>query len=215
MWTKRFDNFAKVAWVGLLAFGVALYAYNSRRARTLDSPPRFRGLTQEETVKARSGGQVIGDPSVDEADIVVFSRYTCSFSQELLLRLESMEGEDDRRPTLRIRHLVHPMDSASYRAALGMVCADSYGRAREFHSALLQDTSQKRVTDLISIAAGMGIDDLRGFGVCLGSDGAATSVLADFEHGMELGITGVPALIAGDRLMIGGLRDAEIRELFR
>ncbi|MCY3545485.1 MAG: thioredoxin domain-containing protein [Gemmatimonadetes bacterium] len=210
MWTKRLNRFAKLAWVGLLAVGVALYAAHQRR--NLDASPHFRELTQEQAVQAWSGGQVIGD---GEAKLVVFSRYTCPFSRALLVRLDGLEVIDDRRPTFRIRHLVHPTDSVAYRAALGVVCADSYGRAREFHSALLQDASQAQMVDLVAIADGTDIDDLAGFRACLTSDEAAASVRADFEHGMELGITGVPALVAGERLVTGSVPEAEIKELLR
>ena len=107
------------------------------------------------------------------------------------------------------------MDSVSYRAALGTVCADSYGRAREFHSALLRDGSEKQVSDLVATADGVGIGDSPGFRACLSSDEAATLVGVDFRHGMELGITGVPTVVVGDRLVMGSLPEAEIRELLR
>lgn len=210
MWKKRLNTFAKLAWVGLLAGAVVFYA--SQQRRSLDSPPRFRGLTHEEAAKAHAGGQVLGDA---EADVVVFSRYTCPFSQALFFRLDSLALGGDRKPTVRIRHLVHPMDSVSYRAALGMVCADLDGRAREYHSALLRDTSQKHVGDLVSIAEATGISDLLSFRACLAGEGAARSVDADLKHGLELGIPGVPALVAGSRLVVGSVSDAELREWLR
>ena len=71
------------------------------------------------------------------------------------------------------------------------------------------------MVDLVAMADGVGVDDLLGFRACLASDEAAASVHADFEHGMELGITGVPALIAGDRLVMGSVPEAEIKELLR
>ena len=57
--------------------------------------------------------------------------------------------------------------------------------------------------------------DLPGFRACLSSNEAATSVAADFKDGMELGITGVPAMVVGDRLVRGNLPESEIRELLR
>ena len=150
-----------------------------------------------------------------EADIVVFSRYSCRFSRVLLATLGELDLGEGRRPTVRIRHLVLPMDSVSYRAALGTVCAGSYGAAREFHSALLQDGSLKRASDLVAIADGIGMGDLPGFRACLSSDEAVTSVSADFRDGMELGITGVPAMVVGNRLVRGNLSETEIRGLLR
>ena len=210
MWTKHLNNVAKLAWVGLLVGGVALYAYQQRRS--FDSPPSFRDLSEGDAEKAWAGGQAIGG---GEADIVVFSRYTCPYSQELLVRLGGLELGDGRPPTIRIRHLVHPMDSASHRAALGMVCADLHDLASEFHGALLQDASEKQFGDLIAVAERIGIADLLRFGACLGSDEAAKSVRADFQDGMELGITGVPALIARGRLVVGSVTDDEVREWLR
>lgn len=55
----------------------------------------------------------------------------------------------------------------------------------------------------------------RVLGPALASDEAVASIRADFEHGMELGITGVPALIAGDQLVMGSVPEAEIKELLR
>ncbi len=210
MWKKRVNTFAKLAWIGLLAGGVVFYASQQRRG--VDSPPRFRGLTPEEAAKAQAGGQVLGNA---EANVVVFSRYTCPFSQALFFRLDSLTLDGDRQLTVRIRHLVHPMDSVSYRAALGMVCADLYDRAWEYHSALLRDTSQKHVGDLVAIAEATGIGDLPRFQACLASDGAARSVEADLKDGLELGIPGVPALVAGHRLVVGSASDAELREWLR
>ena len=212
MWAERLNILAKLTWVVFLSVCVGLYAYQQRRNR--DVQQHFRTLTDEETDKAWSGGQVVGD---GDPDILVFSRYSCRFSQALLVRLGSLGLGEGRRPTIRLRHLVHPMDSVSYRAALGTVCADSYGRirAREFHSALLRDGSEKRVSDLVTIADGIGISDSLGFRACLASDEAARSVSADFRDGMELGITAVPAMVVANRLVMGSLPEVEIRELLR
>ena len=51
--------------------------------------------------------------------------------------------------------------------------------------------------------------------MALSSNEAATSVAADFKDGMELGITGVPAMVVGDRLVRGNLPESEIGELLR
>lgn len=211
MWAKRFNALTKLTWVALLAVCVSLFAYQQRRDAVAPQP-HFRSLSPEETEMAWSGGQVVGG---GEPDVVVFSRYSCRFSQVLLATIGNLDMGEGGRPTVRIRHLVLPMDSVSYRAALGTVCADSYGAAQEFHSALLQDGSLKRVSDLVAIADGIGMADLPGFRACLSSDEAAMSVGADFQDGMELGITGVPAIVVGDRLVRGNLPEAEIRELLR
>lgn len=213
MWKKRLNTAAKLAWVGLLAGGVAYFAAQQRG--TPDAPPRFRTLTPDEAARAWEGGQVLGHAEDTEADVVVFSRYTCPFSQALFFRLDSLALGGDRQPTVRIRHLVHPMDSVSYRAALGMVCADLQGRSGEFHDALLRDTSQKHVGDLVSIAARTGIGDLPSFQTCLASEEAVGSVDTDLQDGLELGITGVPALVAGDRLVVGSVSETELREWLR
>jgi len=38
---------------------------------------------------------------------------------------------------------------------------------------------------------------------------------AAFGHGMGLGTTGVPTLVTGDRLVMGNVPEAEIKELLR
>lgn len=210
MWTKRLNRLAKCTWVALLFVSVALYTYQPPEES--DTQLHVRRLTEEEAAIAWSGGQVLGD---GEPDVVVFSRYSCRFSQALLVRLSSFDLDEGHRPTILLRHFVHPTDSVSYRAALGTVCAESYGRTREFHSALLRDGSEREFSDLVSIADRIGIGDSLGFRACLLSDATAAAVAVDFRHGMELGVTGVPTVVAGDRLVEGSLPVAEIRELLR
>ena len=53
-------------------------------------------------------------------------------------------------------------------------------------------------------AAGLaGVTDLESFSACSRSDTAAHSVAVDFRHGMDLRITGVPALVITNRLVVG------------
>ncbi len=76
-------------------------------------------------------------------------------------------------------------------------------------------TQKEMVGDLVDLAEQSGIDDLSGFQRCLAGDEAAKSVRADFEHGIALEITGVPALVVGNRLVMGSISEAEIQEWLR
>lgn len=207
---RHLGSILKIAWLSGLAAGVAVFGYVRWREYQLTSVPR-RSLTVAERAVAHARGTVVGSAPTE---IVFFSRYSCPYCRVLWRRLDSLPSVDENY-SIRVRHLVHPVDTSAYLAALASECAALQSVFRAFHDAVLSHWGPLTLPELRRLARDVAVGDTRAFDECVLSRERAHAIAEDFRAGHRLDIPGVPALVIGDSLYVGLPSDDELADMLR
>jgi len=148
-------------------------------------------------------GTFLGSPQA-EPRLVVFLDYECPYCRSAH---EPTADFLQQHPDVRVvvRHLplteLHP---SARSAALAAVCADAQGRFGEMHDFLMRTEHWRSNPEWPAIAEEVGLRDVPGFVMCLGSDAAKGRLEADLELARLLGVSATPFHASRRSVQAGG-----------
>lgn len=198
----RKPRLAKAVWVLVVALAVVGYGRFQ-----LQPAPSYEIMESASGVFAdmNQRGPLVGRGS---DTVIVFSNYACVFCAELWAALKNIHNPRGDGPVFRIRHVVHPNDSVSFRASLGAECAAAQGRFTAFSELLFRHYDRLHTLSETAVAEVVGVPDLQAFERCLGSRKTASLILEDLGAAVELEVTGTPTIVTR-QLRITGLPSEE------
>lgn len=177
----------------------ALEELERRQAEETASRQRDAIAAQKNSLYGTEDLIVIGNPDGD-VTLVEFFDYNCGFCKRAHGDLVALMESD---PNLRVVFKEWPfLSQESVDAAKVSLAASRQGRYREFHEALLLGHGTANEARALEIAEAMGYDMDR-----IRADMNSPQVLATLEQNMVLadtiGVTGTPAYVVGERLILG------------
>lgn len=161
------------------------------------------------------------DPSVGPptaaVTVVEFADFECGYCRRLSHNLAPLKEKYGDRVRFVFKH--YPMDQAcnsrmkrqhhpdACLAARASVCAHAQRSFWPYHDVLFKNQKHLKRTDLISHAAGLGLD-VDAFESCLGSEESLQQVREDISHGGSLELTGTPRTYVNGRMFKGAVSRA-------
>ena len=155
-------------------------------------------------IEAPFAGAVLGNPQ-GELTLVQFTDYACGFCRQSVADIKALTAaHPDLRVVIRELPILSP---ASERAARVALAAAKQGRYAAFHDAMFAG-DKPAPASIAAASDAAGIDRTTVTGAA--NSPAVTAELAgNLALARELGISGTPAWVIGDRLLIGAVgRDA-------
>ncbi len=190
---NRDENRALINQAVQAAVAAAGGSADAARARQLDPAQRY----------AIDDG---GSPSLGPADapivIIEFGDFRCGFckrfNDETLTPL--LERYGDR---VRLVYRDYPiLGQASLEAAIAAACANDQARFWEFHDLLFANQNNLTRAGYLSHAQTLGLD-VAAFTTCLDEAPHTQAIVADYQAGEALGVTGTPTFFINGRPLIG------------
>ncbi len=145
--------------------------------------------------------------------IVEWSDFECPYCKSVLPALDRILEEYPEQVRLVFRHFplpaIHPNAQAAAEAA---VCAQDLGAFWALHDLMFDEQDRLTVDDLKDKAARAGLD-AEAFAACLEREDIADRVAADRRAGLEVGVTGTPALFVNGRPLAGAVAFERLTEV--
>ncbi|MCZ0936415.1 MAG: thioredoxin domain-containing protein [Gemmatimonadetes bacterium] len=136
--------------------------------------------------------------------VVLYSNYLCPFCRELWDSLETIIHDDSTSATVYVRHLVPPiLGNPAYLAALGAECAGDQGRFDAFHRVALESQDRLSTVSFEQLARQADIPDVPRFNTCVDDEVHKFRITVALEEAEYLSLAGTPAMVIGQRLVIG------------
>lgn len=180
------------------------------RRQVAETEARQREAIAERRDQLFRGDSIIvgGNPEGD-VTLVEFFDYNCGFCERAHGDLVALLEQD---PNLRVVYMEWPfLSPESVGAAKVSIAVSRQGRYEEFHTALLLDNGTATEARALEIAEAMGYDMAR-----INEDKDSPQTLAVLEQNMLLadaiGVTGTPAYVIGDQLILGARGFAVLQE---
>ncbi|MET0178933.1 MAG: DsbA family protein [Novosphingobium sp.] len=155
-------------------------------------------------IEAPFPGAVLGNPK-GAVTLVEFTDYACGFCRQSVADVRALV---DAHPDLRIVIRELPiLSNASHEAARMALAAARQGRYATFHDAMFAG-GRPDPTSIAAAARGAGVDLAAATAFARGAE-AEAELSKNLALATKLGITGTPAWVVGDRLLVGAVgRDA-------
>ncbi|HUI26540.1 MAG TPA: DsbA family protein [Candidatus Kryptonia bacterium] len=190
----------------------ALQAAREEYARQLRAKAKITMKLQAPIVDVPGSGPSRG-PANAPVTIIEFSDYQCPFCGQAEQSVQQVLSayKDQVRLVYRDFPLseIHPH---AQKAAEAARCAGDQGKYWEYHSKLFQNQKQLAASQLEQLAADLQLDKSR-FQQCLNSSKHEKAVLADFETGSSVGVSGTPAFFINGRFYSGALPFENFKEV--
>ncbi len=150
-----------------------------------------------------------GSPAWGPADakvtIVEFSDFECSFCarffRDTYAPLKAKYGDQVR---FVFKHFpieqIHPNAT---RASLAAACANDQEKFWEYHDTLFNNQNALSRDGLIAHAQGVGVADMATFTTCLDSAKHLSTVQADLQEGIGIGVNGTPTFFINGLALVG------------
>ncbi|MEX0696252.1 MAG: DsbA family protein [Dongiaceae bacterium] len=179
-----------------------------RRPRHLDPTQFRRQVAAHRDELLHDPGSPVGGNRGGDVTVVEFFDYRCGYCIAMAPRLETLlEADHGLRFVYKEWPILGPMSEFAARAALA---ARRQGRYEDFHSALMRLRGRLTEATVFNAARRLGLDPER-----LRADMKSPEidrVLRDNRAlAAELGITGTPAFVIGDRLVPGAVPLGELK----
>lgn len=157
------------------------------------------------------------DPSIGPEDaaltIVLFEDFECPFCARLYPNVKTTIQKYSDRVRFVYRDFplndIHP--HAQLAAEAGQ-CAHEQGKFWEYHDTLFQNQTRLTESDLKSYATYVGMNR-QDFDFCLESGKYTEEVRADFQDGVEVGVTGTPTVFFNGERVPGVISEDGFEEL--
>ncbi|MFZ4382261.1 MAG: DsbA family protein [Sandarakinorhabdus sp.] len=151
---------------------------------------------------------IAGNPKGD-VKLVVFFDYACPFCKQGHADVQRLVRED---PNLMVIYRDFPVLSpASTEAALASLSAAQQGKYGAFHDAMFASPGRVSLARTLGIVKGVGLDEGRTAAALSDADLKA-QVNRNLELGRNLGLTGTPSYIIGNRILSGAVGFARLKE---
>ena len=153
-----------------------------------------------ERIETPFAGAVLGNPR-GAVTLVQFTDYACTYCRQSVADIQALIAAD---PQLRVVIRELPILSPdSERAARVALAAAQQGRYAAFHDAMF--AGGKPAAPSIAAASDKARLDMARASVVAGSPAVSGELAGNLALSRELGITGTPAWVVGNRLLIGAV----------
>lgn len=157
---------------------------------------------------ANADDPVFGNPDGD-VTLVEFFDYRCGYCRSMVPGLNSLVAKDKG---LRVVMKEFPVLGAdSVLAARASLAAEKQGRFKDFHLALM-GAKELNEAAIVSIAGRLGLDADR-LVKDMDSEDVQRTIEANAQLAGELGITGTPSFVIGNKLLPGAVDIAQLESL--
>jgi len=151
---------------------------------------------------------VAGNPKGD-VKLVVFFDYACPYCRQGHADVQKLVRED---PGLMVIYRDFPVLSpASTEAAMASLSAAQQGRYGKFHDAMFESPGRVSMARTLGIVKGVGLDEARTTADLNNADLKA-QVSRNLELGRNLGLTGTPSYVVGNRILSGAVGFDRLKE---
>jgi protein-disulfide isomerase len=153
-------------------------------------------------------GATAGNPNGD-VKLVVFFDYACPYCRQGHADVVRLLRED---PKLMVIYRDFPVLSpASTEAAMASLSAATQGQYRKFHDAMFDSPGRVSLARTMGIVKGVGLSEDR-----VTADLKSAELKAEVDRnlvlGRDLGLTGTPSYIIGDRILSGAVGYDRLKE---
>lgn len=151
-------------------------------------------------IEAPFAGAVLGNPQ-GKLTLVQFTDYACGFCRQSVADIKALTAaHPDLRVVIRELPILSP---ASERAARVALAAARQGRYAAFHAAMFAG-DKPSPTSIAAASSAAGVDSAAAVGTATSPEVTA-ELASNVALARELGISGTPAWVVGDRLLIGAV----------
>ena len=153
-------------------------------------------------------GATAGNPQGD-VKLVVFFDYACPYCRQGHADVQKLVRED---PKLLVVYRDFPVLSpASTEAAIASLSAATQGGYGKFHDAMFESPGRVSAARTMGIVKGVGLSEAK-VAADLGSAALKAEVNRNLELGRNLGLTGTPSYIIGNRILSGAVGFDRLKE---
>jgi protein-disulfide isomerase len=199
---KRF--YAVLAGVALIGLGVLTYLL--LKPDTISIPAN---VTVQASDTSGFGGYVKGSPNAP-VEITEFADYQCPFCQTFAtLQMPTLEERLIKTGRVRWRYRDFPLEQHSFArlASHSAACADEQGKYWDQHQRIYEGQSdwanaRNAAPIFRNYAQASGLD-LGRYDACMKAGKYAGRIQADYNQGVQLGVSSTPTLLVGGRLYRG------------
>lgn len=179
----------------------ALEAYDARQKQAQEDAAKAALTARAEEI-FRDPTSPVGGNVEGSVTLVEFFDYNCPYCRQMMPVMEQVVAAD---PQLRIAYKEFPiLGPDSVFAAKAALAANLQGGYAKFHKALFEVKSRITEAVVLKVAANVGLDVER-----LKTDMEGTAIRDAVDRNLQLaqdlGITGTPAFVAGDRILGGAV----------
>ncbi len=148
------------------------------------------------------------DPSLGAAaapvTIVQFAEYQCGYCGKANATMKQLLKDYDGKVRMVYRDFPLSFHEQAIPAAIAANCAGAQGKYWEIHDLMMVNQQSLAESDLVGYATKAGVD-LASWQSCRQDPAQRAEVMADFEAGQALGVTGTPAFFVNGIMLSGAL----------
>ena len=166
-------------------------------------------LARKDALNNDPASPVFGNPE-GSITIVEFFDYRCGYCRRMVPTMQKLlEENGDLRWVMKEFPILGPESVYASRAA---IAAQKQGKYQEFHMALMSDGVSVTNDNVDRIAAliGLNLDQMK---ADMQSDETETIIRQNHRLAQELGISGTPSFVLGDRFLPGAVPEGQLRDL--
>lgn len=175
-----------------------------RREKAAEEAARRQVLSDSSDILINSTRQVVMGNPAGSVTLVEFFDYNCGYCKRAYQDMVRLIDED---PELRVVLKEFPVlgqgsvEAAQVAVAVNSVAPEKYGA---FHEALMMARGQANHASALQAALGAGLDE-DALMAAMESDEAALTIEEVYTLANRLGLTGTPAYVVGDEVIMGAV----------
>lgn len=137
-----------------------------------------------------------------DVTLVEFYDYACPYCQQAKADVEKLLASDKR---LRVVYREYPVIAeASREAAIASLSAASQGRHAQFYDRMYGVPGRVNHEKVVAVVRAAGLNEMR-TARDLASQANSAEITRNIELGQALGLSGTPAYVVGDRVLVGAV----------
>lgn len=148
------------------------------------------------------------DPSLGSASapvtIIQFAEYQCGYCGKANATVKELLKNYDGKVRMVYRDFPLSFHEQAIPAAIAANCAGTQGKYWEIHDLMMANQQSLSETDLVGYATKVGVDQAS-WQSCRQDPAQRAEVMADFEAGQAVGVTGTPAFFVNGIMLSGAM----------
>ncbi|MBL8836417.1 MAG: DsbA family protein [Alphaproteobacteria bacterium] len=189
----------------------ALESLEERRRTEGEQRARQMLVERREQIFNNPANPVLGNPE-GNVTVVEFFDYRCPYCKQMHAPINQLRNEDRQ---IRFVHIQLPiLGPDSVIASRAALAARAQNRYPQFHDALMTARGNLDEAAIIRIAQSSGLDIAR-LRIEMSNPAILQALDANRRLAEELGVTGTPAFVIGDRLIPGAVDPATLRGMIQ